>query len=121
MDQNTNETAARPQDAIFVEQGVHPITPLVSQLQAEGYFTIVRVDRASSPDDAPTLFDAAIGSGANVLVSDFVAPWDDSGYTVHLPCAGPEFCIIEQPVHLESAKGKFAEEEMSLSQTLVGR
>ncbi|NJR42136.1 MAG: hypothetical protein HC767_05245 [Akkermansiaceae bacterium] len=93
---NTSANITPESDTVFVEHNPRPLGPAFAALKGKGMFTVARVDTALILDQAPQLYNAAVQAGANLLVSDFIVPqeFDDTNYTVQLPCNDPEFCDI---------------------------
>ena len=94
---NTRASAQPASDQVFLEHTPRPMSPAFAALKAKGMFTVARVDTAMILDQAPGLYQAAVDAGANLLVSDFIKAqdFDDTNYTVKLPCSDSEFCELK--------------------------
>lgn len=92
---NTRTPTPAP-DQVFVEHDPKPIGQAFKALKNQGLFTVARVDTTLILDQAPDLYNGAVAAGANLIVSDFIVPqeFDNSNYTVKLPCDDAEFCPI---------------------------
>lgn len=97
VDENTPMDVWRGSDTVFVENHVQPLNPLIATLKQEGTFVVARIDNPLlTRAERWQLYQSAVATGVNVVVSDFVVPQegDRVPYAVKLPCGARESCDL---------------------------